>query len=269
MEILILCDKNDLVAKKVHQQLLYAKIDVAIVFAEQLAFAQSWKQLISETGECSTEIHLQDSRYINSKKLKSVFNRIKFLNMPQFLNVTDRNYAEMEMFALYVSFLKSISHALLEPIQTKNLIIEEANLFYYFDRAINAGLEVIDYHFTTSPKWQNSTDSIPIYPWHYSDHSLPLKAAHLVWENLPCVYLQTYTKPIKVAIIGESIYPQMYKNKIPGLIKFAKATGKIFLELLFVEADGKIKLLDVNDFPLDISDETINALSLLIKTKSL
>lgn len=269
MEILILCDKNDWIAKKVHQQLLHTEIDAAIVFAEQLAFAQSWKQLISDTGECCTEIYLQDSQYIDSKKLKSVFNRIKFLNMPQFLNVTDRNYAEMEMFALYASFLKSISHALLEPILTKNLIIEETNLLYYFDLAINAGLDVIDYHFTTAPKWENSADSIPVYPLNNADHSLPVKAPHLVWENLPCVYLEAYTKPIKIVIIDESVYPQIYNDKIPGLIKFAKATGKTFLELQFVEADGKMKLLDVNDFPLNASEETINALSLLIKTKSL
>lgn len=269
MEILILCDKNDWIAKKVYQQLINAEIDTAIVFAEQLAFAKSWKQLISETGECYTEIYLQDSQYINSKKLKSVFNRIKFINMPHFLNVTDRNYAEMEMFALYASFLKSISNALIEPIQTKNLIIEDINLLYYFNLAINAGLEVIDYHFTTSPKWQNSDGAIPVHPLGNSEHSLPVKAPHLVWENLPCTYLQNYIKPVKIVIIEENVYPQIYKNKIPGLIRFAKATGKIFLELLYVEVEGKMKLLDVNDFPQNASEETINALSLLIKTKAL
>src|ERR1044072_3099721 len=130
MSICILCNQNDQVAQALFLHLQNSHAPVYLVTAEDLIFATSWKHEISEEGKCHTEIILQNGTHIHSGRLRAVFNRIRFMQMPHFLDVTDRSYAEMEMFALFVSFLKSIEHVLFEPLQRDSLLPEEENVLF-------------------------------------------------------------------------------------------------------------------------------------------
>src|SRR5688500_10190830 len=108
MSICILCNQNDQVAQALFLHLKKGNLPVQLVTAEDLIFASSWNHEISREGKCHTEIILQNGTHIHSGEIRCVFNRISFMQMPHFLNMADRNYAEMEMFALFISFLKSI-----------------------------------------------------------------------------------------------------------------------------------------------------------------
>jgi hypothetical protein len=161
MEILLLCNQYDAVALALHERLATMGIQSTIVTAEELQYASLWVHNLDQHGKGCTEIKLQNNKVIYSHDLKVVWNRIRYFPMAHFKNEADRYYAQNEMSALYISCLKSIEHALVYPVTTYSLSIPEDNPLYLKHEAVKAGLNVLDYYFTTSPRWQSPKNMIP------------------------------------------------------------------------------------------------------------
>jgi hypothetical protein len=260
-ETLILSYRNDRLSIALHKQLQSLAIDSKLVMAHDLALASSWLQTITPNGQCFTEIILRNGLVINSNNLKSVYNRIKHIEMAHFSNPTDQVYANMEMFALYISFLKNIENAMIEPLQASQLILEEPNMLYYFKTAAAAGLNVLDYLFTTSPKWQRATGLTVFNPIKTHKQPFYRKSAHLVWQNEPIISFQPYKKIYKVIVVAGTALSLKLEHIEPAINQFAKQTGKVLLELQIAVTENGCKLYSVNDFPITATPETIAALA--------
>lgn len=266
MTVLILCNKGDLVALSLFNRLKDSAHPASLVFAEDLSIS-GWQHFISISGKCSTEIVLPDNKIIQSHTLKTVFNRIRFLPMLHFINEGDRQYAEMEIFALFTSFLKSINAVLINPLQTCQLFQDEENELLIKHQAIEAGLPVCDYHFTSSPKWQHTVDLVPMAPQKKSASAFYKKSPHLIWENQPVLLMEPYEKILKVSIVGEDIlgtFPIEYTTaikKLPGI------TGSIFLDLYFAKTITGYKLAQMTRFPLFANDSVVESLANLMMQK--
>lgn len=268
IETLILCHVNDGLSLALHEQLQCLGIDSHLVMAHELASAHSWKQTITPDGKCFTEIILRNGQIINSENLKSVYNRIRQIEMLHFLNPADRAYANMEMFALYVSFLKNIESVMIEPIQTSQLTLDEPNMLYYFKAAADSGLQVLDYLFTTSPKWQNEKGFTVFNPLKKHKQSFYRKSAHLVWQNEPLISFQPHQEIYKIIVVAGIAQSNQLKNLEQPIKQFAKRTGKILLELQIAATESGYRLYHVNDFPITATTETITALATcMIKKK--
>lgn len=75
---------------------------------EELLCASQWDHRVSASG-VKTEIRMADGSFLAGNGPSVIFNRIGFVDPPQFLTAApvDRDYARMEMFALLLSWLTS------------------------------------------------------------------------------------------------------------------------------------------------------------------
>ena len=76
--------------------------------SEELLLAPHWDHRVSAAG-VRTEIRMGDGAFLAGNAPSVIFNRIGFVDPPQFLGAAavDRDYARMEMFALLLSWLNS------------------------------------------------------------------------------------------------------------------------------------------------------------------
>jgi len=267
MDILILCNQNDAIANGVYQQLIHHQENVCRVTAEELIYASSWNHSLTEKGKSNTEIILQNGTIIRSGELKAVWSRIRFFQMLHFINEADRHYAQTEMFALYVSFLKSINDHLIDPVHTYDFAMEEENILYLKQQAVHAGLPVLDYHFTSSPKWQSSKDLIPVTLSKKSISSFHKKAPHLIWQNQPALFTEATSDIVKIWMAGNTIVEEKTVAPKSALKKLSKNLKKILLEVHFAKTSEGYKLSAINTFPVYAPQPVVDALTTLVQQK--
>lgn len=266
MTVLILCNKDDQVALSLFNRLNNAGYPATLVYAEELSIA-GWQHFITPSGRCSTEIVLPNKKTILSHTLKAVFNRVRFLPMPHFISETDRLYAEMEIFALFTSFLKSINHVLINPLQTCQLNFDEENELLTKHQAIKAGLPVCDYHFTSSPKWQFTNNLLPMAPQKKSASAFFKKSLHLVLENLPVLLMEPYNQVLKLTVVGDNILGEFSGKYAKAIKKLPGITGNIFLEIFMADTRSGYKMAQMTRFPLYANEQVTDLLAGLMIQK--
>lgn len=268
MEILILCNEHDAVAQALYQQLIKKNKPVSLIVAEELMYARSWIHEINSKGKTTTEIILQNGKVIHSDKLKAAWNRIRFFSMAHFVNETDRYYAQNEMSALFYSFLNSINKALINPINTHDLGMESENLLYLQQHAINAGLKVLDYHFTSSPRWKTSKHLVSFACQKKETAAFRKKAPYLIWQNLPALLIEPSTEIKRIWTVGGRV---TNANAIPeekALKKLSSNLNKILLEVDLAKTKEGIKVSNINTFPLYAPAEAVDSLAELLLQKA-
>lgn len=268
MEILLLCNQNDAVAFSLHNCLDAAGIKAHIVTAEELQYASIWNHNLDRHGKGYTEIMLRDNKAIYSHELKAVWSRIRYFPMAHFKNEPDRYYAQNEMSALYISFLKSIEHALIYPVSTYNLSIPEDNPIYLKHEAIKAGLKVLNYYFTTSPKWQSPKNMIPVAPDKKAISVFQKKAPHLVWQNQPVIFSEVASEPKSVWIVGNEILGDEIILQNNSLKRLASNLKKELVEVQFAKTTEGYKVSFINSFPAYVPDEVLNSLAIQFTKKT-
>src|SRR4051794_21832677 len=159
----IFCNRNDSLAFILYNELQSKKVRVHLVTAEEFIFAKKWHQAIDEKGKAVSRIILQNNTVIDSNQIDCAFNRVRLFQAPHFINSADRMYAEAEFYSLWISFLKTID-VLLEPVDTHYLSLDQENQMIYFKKAMQAGLPVLNFHFTSSPKWKYTSSFLPFDP---------------------------------------------------------------------------------------------------------
>lgn len=268
MEILLLCNQYDAVALALHERLTTLGIQSTIVTAEELQYASLWIHNLDQHGKGFTEIKLQNNKVIHSHELKVVWNRLRHFPMAHFKDETDRYYAQNEMSALYISFLKSIEHAFVYPVSTYNLSIPEDNPLYLKHEAVKAGLNVLDYYFTTSPRWQSPKNMIPLIADKKSDSTFQKKAPHLVWQNQPVIFSQPSSAPKSVWIVGNEILGDKTIIKNNSLKRLALNLKKELVEVQFAKTAEGYKVSSINTFPGYVPIEGVNSLAIQLIKKT-
>ena len=268
MDILIFCNQNDAVATAVYQQLHNTNNKVSVISAEELIYTPLWKHELNTKGKGTTQIILSNGTTIQSGEVKAVWNRIRYFPMQHFINEADRHYAQTELFALYFSFLKSINTALIDPVKTYDFAVEEDNILYLKQQAINAGLPVLDYHFTSSPKWQSSKDLIPVSLYKKSASSFQKKAPHLIWQNQPTIFTEASSDVIKLWIAGNNIIGDKAVLPKAALKKLSQNLKKTLLEVHCVKTAEGYKLSTIITFPEQVPQPVSEALAGLLLKKA-
>ncbi len=107
---LVLCATNDLAALWAARGLGARGLQpLEIVTAEVLAYNQRFAHRLT-AGQPEVQITLVDGRFINSATVRGTLNRLQFIPSAHLgrANATDRQYAEQELFALYLSWLHGL-----------------------------------------------------------------------------------------------------------------------------------------------------------------
>jgi len=270
MHILIFCLAGDPVAISLHD-LLFQKgeRELRLVSDAELAFA-TWLHQAGSDGEFFTRIRLSDGFIIEPAMIRMAVNRIPYFQMPHFINLADRSYAEMEMFALYISFLFSIKEKLPDGMPVKH-INNADNALFFSAMALKAGMEVLENQFTSSPRWNQSKKLAAMDPRKKQNVSWHKHAPHLVWENKPVLFNEPFTNLVKADVVADKLFcpvslAKQWQQKIKS---FSQLIGRTVYQLTLAEVNGKYKFYSVNTRPAIIGGDALEAFSLLlIKNKS-
>lgn len=268
MEILILCNEHDAIALALYQQLIKNNTTVSLVTAEELMYARSWIHEINSKGKVTTEIALQNGKTIHSDKLKAVWNRIRFFPMLHFANETDRYYAQNEMSALFFSFLNSLDKVMVNPINTHDLAMEGENLLYLKQQAIKSGLNVLDYHFTSSPRWRSSKQLISFDHHKTEAAAFRKKAPYLIWQNQPSLLMEPSTEIKKIWTVDGRVTNRKAIPEEKALKRLSSNLNKLLMEVDLAKTKEGMKVSNINTFPLYAPVEAVDALAKLLLQKA-
>jgi len=146
------------------------------VSAEDLASALTWQYRL-EAGTTCLQVRLADGRVLNSAQIRGSLNR---LHMPSPLTLqsaapSDREYAQSEFFAFYLSWLHSLPGVMINRPRPLGLSGPWLHLSEWMMRAARAGLR-------TAPYRQSGRDSANeiVMPERQSFGSAHRVAHHLI-----------------------------------------------------------------------------------------
>lgn len=165
MRFLILAHSNDQTALQVHVMLRarHGPDQVKLVLTEELAYAPYWKHSL-EDGKATTELRLRDGSALKSECIGVVFNRLLAPTAPYFASAIDQNYAVMEMYALFLSWLSSLPCPVVNNVSSIGLGIQTRSHAEWLLLAAKAGLPVRGFHFTSDPRWVREKTYSPYRP---------------------------------------------------------------------------------------------------------
>ena len=264
MYILIFCLSSDTVARSLHDVLFQkGQRNLRLITDTELVFA-SWLHEAGTDGVFFTRIQLKDGFIIEPYMIKKVVNRIPYFQMIHFMKQADRLYAEMEMFALYTSFLYSIKEKVVDGMPVRHINTADNALFFYA-MAGKAGMDVLDNQFSSSPRWQQPKELVAMLPEKKQSVLWHKRSPHLVWENKPVLYNEPFSGIIKVEVIGDAIFcitlpGKQFEKKIKS---FSGLTGRTVYVLSLVRVKENYKFYTVDPRPAFLSAAAVEAYAAL------
>jgi hypothetical protein len=175
---LVVCAANDFSALWAARELARRGLQpLEIVTAEALAYCRRFIHRLG-TGRVSTEISLADGRIIDSAVVRGTLNRLQNIPSQHLARApsADRQYAEQELFALYMSWLHGLPGVMVNRPTPRGLSGEWRSQPEWIWLAARAGLQTVPYlhgdHYEThAPQSSRSIGSrtiIAIKGVHYS-----------------------------------------------------------------------------------------------------
>ncbi|MEO6313831.1 MAG: hypothetical protein ABIU63_10860 [Chitinophagaceae bacterium] len=269
MHTLIFCLSSDIVGGALYNLLFHqGERNLRVVTDTDLAFA-SWLHEAGSDGKFFTRIHLRDGFIIEPAMIKNVVHRIPYFQLVHFINPVDRSYAEMEMYALYISFLRSVKEKVVDGMHTRHINNTDNALFFYA-MAVKAGLEVLENTFTSSPRWQQPKALTAVSPRKKTMVAWHKRTRHLVWENKPVMYNEPFTSIVKLEVVGKKFFSGIgIPEKMQAQVNlFSSLIGRTVYEISLAEVNKTYKLYAVNTRPPVLSEPALEAFSLLLTSKN-
>lgn len=221
--ILVLCEPTDISALWAAFCLRERGLETEVVTTPALDYALRWEHRVGCAG-ARVQIELADGRCLSSDTPAGVLNRIGFVPTERLNRIagTDRDYALMEMNALFLSWL----HALPGPV---------------INRPTPQGL---------SGNWRHPSlwaalagqAGLPVAPYAQSDETAPESAwsAAVLPADLTAFVLGS-------RVIAPSLLPNAARE---GCRRLARAAGETLLGVDFgVRADGEWEMLRATPAP--------------------
>lgn len=241
--------------------------NLRLVTDRELAFAE-WLHEAENDGHFFTRIRLPDGFIIEPQIIKNLVNRIPFFQMPHFVNGADRQYAEMEMYALYTSFLYSVNDKVIDGMPVRHINAQD-NALYFQLLAAKAGLDILDNQFTSSPRWQQPKALAAMAPQKKQTALWHKKSQHLVWENKPVLYNEPFEGLVKVEVVGDKYFCKVDPGRhfAKKVKTFSQLTGRTVYTLLLAEVKGKYKFYTVDTRPQALGTAALEAFCSLLTGK--
>ena len=154
MRFLILAHSGDDTALRVEAILKarHGPDEVRLVLDQELSNVPYLSHRL-DGGQVITEMRLSDSTEINSANIGVVFNRLLIPTVPYFASLIDQDYAAMEMYALCLSWLKSLHCPVVNKVTPTNLGNQPLSQVEWLWLAGKVGLPVRGFHFSSDPRW--------------------------------------------------------------------------------------------------------------------
>jgi len=149
---LVLCTSSDYAARWAFRELLAFGLDsLELVTSEMLALSTGWEHSLGAEG-VTTQFDLPDGRRVVSSEVRGVLNRL--LGPPEMLVAqaveSDREYAQQELTALYLSWLYAIQAPVINRPTPQGLAGRWRHASEWAQAAHRAGLAVDTYRQSAS-----------------------------------------------------------------------------------------------------------------------
>ncbi len=269
MYTLIFCLATDGLANALHDALFSkGERSLRLVTDRELAFAE-WLHEAGNDGHFFTRIRLPDGFIIEPQMIKNLVNRIPFFQMPHFLNLADQEYAAMEMYALYTSFLYSVKEKVVDGMPVRHINAQDNSLYYQL-MAVKAGMDTLDNQFTSSPRWQQAKELAAMSPQKKQAALWYKKSPHLVWENKSVLYNQPFEGLVIAEVVADNYFCRVEPGKhfAKNIKVFSQLTGRTVYTLQLATVKGKYKFYSVDTRPQVLSHAALNAYCALLMIKN-
>ena len=204
-----------------------------------------WSQRVDGRGRATTQVALPGRAPIASHEIGAVFNRIRFLPLPQFARSSpkDRDYAGAEMQALVVSWLAALGDRVVNPVHRHPWVTPCVSRLRWAALAAAHRLPVA----------RRVIDSRA--PW-LSDRG----------DALTCDRDEVAigTEETGVLVAGDTTVGPLGRVHGDRCVDTARALGLQLAQFRFAKGDGATCLVDVDPLPALDSPAAINAVCALL-----
>lgn len=262
MRFLILAHPGDatatLVAARLRQR--HPPEETRLVFLDEIIFAPHWAHRLNG-GSPRTVLTLRDGAAIQHDQIGVVFNRLRYVDMPRFhaSEKIDREYAVMEMFALLLSWLKSLACPIINPISPQSLAGPNHSTLAWQHLAGKAGLPTARMRLTSSLRRYAVPELV----------ACPAGAPTL--GNVPAWLIEPWGDQIAQAlVVGDQVLGNTPDRLIPGCLKLASLSGVELLLIHFASCERKEdwKFNGVDPVPSLTGEAPIQAIVGLLEARS-
>ena len=274
---LILAHHGDQLAQRVYELLCnrHGAQSTRLLTSDDLAITTRWA-LHQEESQVRTEMRWLDGR-LNSDSIRAVFNRLRFVTMPQFIeaDVIDREYAVMEMHAFLLSWLSSLECVVVNRPNPRNLSGALRGPAEWLLLAGRAGLTSRGLRFTSSARR---------FPRHEYEALVPIDGAGLIGEtgltptpksilgNAPVHFLEPVSSErSRILVVSDKTYgadvPEPLRR---GCVDLAREAGASLVEFTFAKktVQDEWVFCSADLFPPDLERNEVEALVRLLETET-
>lgn len=269
--MLVIAEMNDHTAIQIYLGLKKNQQNqVHIVSPEEIILAKSWCHYLDDKQVIS-KITLQNGTELYSDNLKVVFNRLRAVYVPHFQNAKedDKEYATMEMHALLLSWLFSLTCPVFNPVTAKGLGVHEHSLVVWSNLVQQAGLPFQGMFITTNPRHFSMRSWVPFPLDNFVLQGLastmtPLEIQHITTQ--PVLFLEpAHGETCRVFVIGERIIGEAGQPYAKELRQLASMINCQLLEIHFRDFADGLKVTSVQTFPENMPDNAIDEVITLLQ----
>jgi hypothetical protein len=262
VRFLILAHQGDATATHVAARLLqrHRPEDTRLVSMEEIVFAPRWSHTLNG-AKAKAALTLHDGTEIHGDRIGIVFNRLQYLDMPHFAasDKADREYAAMEMFALFLSWLKALPCPIINPVSSQNLAGPIHSSLAWQQLAGKAGLPTVRMRLTSSLRRYSVSGLIP-YP-----------GGPGAIGNVPaCLTEAAGDQFARAFVAGKEVLGDVPEQLMPGCAKLASLSGFEVLLIHFASLrnDASWKFNGIDPYPAITERPAIDAIVRLLEARS-
>jgi hypothetical protein len=220
MRFLIIAHPGDTFASVVYALLKrrHGSSDVKVVTGQEISLATLWKHEL-DGKQVFTELILHDGSTIVTGEVAVIFNRIRWISVPHFAEAAekDREYAQMEMTALWTSWLNDMNCPVVNPVTPRGLSGPEYSDIQWLAMATQYGIPVRRQMLSTNARFKSISGFEVSRTWaeHLDSHLLGRR---------PALFLEPLKELEKtVWVVGDAVLGTPEITFFHSLKEFAKA----------------------------------------------
>ena len=274
---LILANYNDQLAHRVYELLCnkHGAQSIRFLTSDDLAITTRWV-LHHEGSKVRTELRWSDGG-ISSDSISAVFNRLRFVSVPHFLEAetADREYAVMEMHALLLSWLASLECVVINRPNPRSLGGALRGPAEWLLLAGRTGLPSRGMRFTSSARR---------FPLQQYEPLVPADGAGLLGEtaltptirsilgNAPVHFMEPISaERRRVLVIGDETYGADVPASLrQGCVELARLADTTLVEFTFAKknTEDDWAFCSAELYPTELDGSEVEQLVRLLETEA-